>query len=300
MKFTGAICRCHAHRPHLFCRRSQSLRLHEAGLRLGSSNGKAKRQGFRPRAAPEDGKEGGDNTFAEQLWSAARQGVQQAEMSDLLSVSASTFLSLDDNTFQINDFFVYAKGLYLKQEFGQALEMYEEVLNEPGKYSLNGFTIPQVSPMSEDEPDVMRRDYISARAVCLYNVGCIYTAFGELETAQQFLREAQGLGLNVSYFLTRAKDPALQATDNPYVPIVGAVQIVAQLKRFIAAVKKSGGEVESKPSYVNPEQPYLKDLEVYEMDTSVQAIAKRVAVLVAVLSVIGGIAIWIGRVVWYS
>ena len=37
----------------------------------------------------------------------------------------------------------------------------------------------------------------------------IYTTFGELETAQQFLREAQNLGLSVNYFLSRAKDPTL-------------------------------------------------------------------------------------------
>ena len=57
-----------------------------------------------------------DSSFADQLWSAAREGVQKAETSDNLSVSASSFLSLEDNiTFNINEFFSYAKSLYLKQ-----------------------------------------------------------------------------------------------------------------------------------------------------------------------------------------
>jgi hypothetical protein len=243
----------------------------------------------------------GGNSFADQLWSAAREGVQKNETSGNLSVSATSFLSLEDNiTFNINEFFSYAKTLYLKQEFGQALEMYEEVLNEPGKFSLNGFTISQVAPLSDDQPDVMRKDYISARAVCLYNVGCIYTAFGELETAQQFLRDAQGLGMNVSYFLSRGADPTLKSLDNPYVPIVGAVQIVAQLKRFINVIKQ-GPEKKAKPDYVNPSQPYLKDLEINdEMDTSIPAILKRVAILVAVLSAAGTVFIVAGRLAWYN
>ncbi|QDZ22713.1 hypothetical protein A3770_08p52310 [Chloropicon primus] len=205
-----------------------------------------------------------------------------------------------DNSFDINAFFTSAKELYLGQEFGQALEMYEEVLGAPGQYGLNGFTVTQVSPLSEEEPDVMRKDLITARAVCLFNVGCIYTTFGELETAQQFLREAQGLGLNVNYFLSRAKDPTLTSLENPYLPVIGAVQVVSQLKRFISRVSTMTYE-EKELDYVNPEQPYLKDLEVKEeMDASVIAIVKRVLVLVGVLSAFGGVALLLGRYFWYS
>ena len=247
---------------------------------------------------PDAGEGEGGSSFADQLWSAARQGVQEADAP--LSVSASAFMNPLDNTFDMNGFFASAKSLYLKQEFGQSLEMYEEVLAGAGRYGLNGYTIDQVSPMSEDEPDVMRKDYISARAVCLFNVGCIYTTFGELETAQQFLREAQGLGLNVNYFLSRAKDPTLTSLENPYLPVIGAVQVVANLKRFIDKVKNTKFE-EKEVDYVNPAQPYLKDLEVKEeMDASVGAILKRVAVLSAVLTVFGGIAIIAGRIAWYS
>ena len=106
--------------------------------------------------------------------------------------------------------------------------------------------------------------------------------------------------MNVSYFLSRGADPTLKSLDNPYVPVVGAVQIVSQLKRFVNKIKQ-GPEAKVKPDYVNPEQPYLKDLEVdEEMDTSIPAILKRVAVLVAVLSTAGTILIVAGRLAWYS
>jgi len=158
----------------------------------------------------------------------------------------------------------------------------------------------KVSPLSEDEPDVMRQDYISARSVCLFNVGCIYTTFGELETAQQFLRGAQELGLDVNYFLSRSKDPTMTSLDNPYLPVVGAVQVVSNLKRFISKVKQ-GVKGRDQPDYVNPSEPYLKDLEIKdEMDTSVWAITKRALKLVAVLTVVGSVLIIAGRIAWYS
>ena len=258
----------------------------------------------RPRAEAEDKESTSSDdsaSFSEQLWSAARQGVQEKETSDTLSVSAASFLNPLDNTFEINRFFSAAKQLYLKQEYGQSLEMYEEVLGESGRYGLNGYFVDQVSPLSEEEPDVMRKDQISARAVVLFNVGCIYTTFGELETAQQFLREAQNLGLSVNYFLSRAKDPTLTSLENPYLPVVGAVQVVSNLKRFISAVASAKTEKEEL-DYVNaPSKPYLRDLEVKEeMDSSILAIVKRLIVLVVVLSIFGGGAILIGRLAWYS
>jgi len=270
-----------------------------------SSRARTRLQEWRLRSTQEDkggpeSSNSGDDTFADQLWSAARQGVKDMETSELLAVSASSFINPFDNTFDINGFFSSAKTLYLKEEFGQALEMYEEVLKEPGKFSLNGFTIDQVSPLSEAEPDVMKKDYVTARAVCLFNVGCVYTTFGELETAQQFLRDAQQLGLNVNYFLSRGKDPTLRSLDNPYLPVVGAVQVVSNLKRFIDKVKNTKYEAPTR-DYENPEQYYLKDLEVKEeMDASVGAIVKRVLKLVAVLTVAGTIGIIAGRIAWYS
>ena len=57
----------------------------------------------------------GDDTFADQLWSAARQGVKDMETSESLAVSASSFINPFDNTFDINGFFSSAKTLYLKE-----------------------------------------------------------------------------------------------------------------------------------------------------------------------------------------
>ena len=58
---------------------------------------------------------GGEDTFADQLWSAARQGVQDVETSQTLAVSASSFMNPITNQFDINGFFASAKSLYLKQ-----------------------------------------------------------------------------------------------------------------------------------------------------------------------------------------
>jgi len=80
----------------------------------------------------------------------------------------------------------------------------------------------------------------------------------------------------------------------------GGAQVVSNLKRFISKVKQ-GVKGRDQPDYVNPSEPYLKDLEIKdEMDTSVWAITKRALKLVAVLTVVGSVLIIAGRIAWYS
>ena len=107
-----AVCRC---------RKALSASPLRQRRRQGRREGERRRETlllpFRVSAqGGDDENAAGDDSFANQLWSAAREGVQKNETSGNLSVSATSFLSLEDNiTFNINEFFSYAKSLYLKQ-----------------------------------------------------------------------------------------------------------------------------------------------------------------------------------------
>ncbi len=102
----GPACRCGLSRRAV---RRGGLTAVRAGNGDGNGEGAgASGQGDVPAGA-------GDDTFADQLWSAARQGVQDVESSQTLSVSASAFMNPITNSFDINGFFASAKSLYLKQ-----------------------------------------------------------------------------------------------------------------------------------------------------------------------------------------
>ena len=193
----------------------------------------SRRGGPRPLLRPGAGGRGGGDDFGSALWQAAQRGVAEADRAAGPTEAATFYdpgLAGSPEAFDAPSFFAAAKAQYLDQRFGPAQLLYRGAIEQADTYGLSELlVITQEDAGAENSGGVEGvggegLGAARATAVCLYNEACCYCAFGELETAQQLLREAHGQGLNVKGLLARKGGPSVKG-DSPLVPIVASVQV---------------------------------------------------------------------------
>jgi len=231
--------------------------------------------------------------IAKQVLDAARKGIDTVED---LQAAAETPPFLSGGEFRPEEFFSEAKVRFMKRDIGQAYNMYQQVIDNCEQFGLDAVMVSP-SPSSAD----VKKKAITTRAACLYNMACCNAAFGELESAQQCLRDAFVCGMNVHAILG---DETTRAMDHPLLPVSGSVQVNAQLKRFARDLKdkskqaKSGAGAGAGDGKKLP--VYAEELDIDGMDISVPAILRRLGTLALVLTTAGTIVFWIGKLVWFS